>query len=218
MGGTREIIEQTVANMIRIYEDVSALMELIEDKARERGVQAIGYADVTWDASRALDQPKSWLYRWFGRAYCRQTRPAVAAGFCIHLGHSPWYDRARFPLVFPFMTVAIVETERPAVECERAELLNGIWGAGWSREFSVTSSRNSRLVRGRFGAKWRPVTSAAAAFVDLLSLTTADVVERAVVDPMVRLLEGDESWADDESRPFVAVPSTATEAATDAHR
>jgi hypothetical protein len=200
---TRDTIAQTLENMVRIYQDVGDVMRLIEEKIKLKpgGPRPLGYSDVTWEVSRALDQPKWWLYRHFGRAYISDHRPEMAIGFCIHLGQYTGdqdAEGAQLPLVFPFMNVARLKLATRAKDSSRPQVLDGLWAAGWNRDFRPELPlRNPRFVSGVFPADWKPVLSATGFFVDLLALTDTRAVEQLVVNPMLQLLEGREAWGSD---------------------
>jgi hypothetical protein len=195
MNNTREIVRLTLSNMVQIYEDAGNLIRLIEDHVKGKGLQPIGSTtEVTWDRSTVLSSPAYWVHRWLGRAYIRNGDARGAVGFCIHLGEysADHIEGAKLALEFPFMTVARVDVDRPASRCDRKTLLNGIWGAGWHRDFTSEPLIGSSLVKGRFSSTWQPVRTARAYFVDLLAMTDKASVAALVVDPIMQLADNDD--------------------------
>jgi hypothetical protein len=203
----RETVALTLQNMTRIFEDVSAVMQVVEQKVKNRHLIPLGYSDVTWEVSRALESPKEWLYRWFARAYVRDSQPKRVVGFCIHLGHyePALTNEARFVLPFPFVNVARVELNVEALKCSRPSILNALWTAGWHRDFLMEALPAKKLVRGKFEAALLPALEATAYFVDLLELTSTDTLEQAIAEPLVRLFDNDDEWIAEKSKGIISL-------------
>src|SRR2546425_4404209 len=83
---TRELIDRTMKNMDRIYRCVGEIVEIVDQKMRNAGFQAIGKATCTWAVKKTYDRSDKWLFRQFARAFEREGVRTKFAGFCIHLG------------------------------------------------------------------------------------------------------------------------------------
>ncbi len=71
----REIIKQTFKNMASIYNDVGQICQIIEEKMKNQGFEAMGNKAVTWETSTSLDYPDGWLHSYFARVYLKKRHP-----------------------------------------------------------------------------------------------------------------------------------------------
>jgi len=178
----REIIKQTMANMNLIYSDISQIGKIIEEKMTNNGFNPIGDSTFTWENSNSLFS-SDWLYRWFARAYTKNDS-LKKVGFCIHLGAYSQEEVKRLPSHLPIMNISLIEpSER---DFSGNELRNILWQAGWGEEDSNTT--NQCIVK-------RDSVRTVTYFVDLLSLESGEIIENVVVEPMLKMFDGEEDWA-----------------------
>lgn len=202
----RAVIAATLENMNRIYRDIGQIVQIIEEKMRNEGFQAIGDAAVTWEVSTAYHSPSSWLYRWFARIFWDDEHPTKAVGYCLHLGNYARRDEEtliQMGVSFPFVNVSLLEGFEKAVNTfkRRSDLYNCLWGAGWyeGRE-KVTNQAivESRVTYGEVAAL------ATTYFVDMLALVDDLTIGRLVVEPMVKMFQGDKAVA--STLPVIRLP------------
>lgn len=194
---TRDIIEQTLKNMGLIYNDVSQIGQLIEEKMKNRGFEAIGDSAFTWETSGALGRPDSWLYKYFARIYTDDESPKKAVGLCIHLGEYEINDMkkfAKFSIRFPIIAVSLLKMDQEVKKLWRTDLYDCLWCAGWYDSYvCLQKISNNRVVYGGVNDKeirGEMVTY----FLDLLTLMKAELVEQLVIEPMEKMFKGDEEW------------------------
>jgi len=192
----QNIIEQTIENMELIYYDVSQIGQLVEEKMRKRGFEVLGDAAFTWETSTALGRPDSWLYKCFARTYIENGSPKQTVGFCIRLGGSQDQVKkiARLSISFPVISVSLLKMEEDVKKLWRQDIYNLLWSAGWDDSYlPFRKISNSKIIFSDVNdkeLKGRIVTY----FVDLLSLTSGDLIEQLVADPMGKMFRGDEEW------------------------
>lgn len=68
----REIILQTVNNMRAIYQDISCICQLVEEKMKNLDFEALGNKGIIWETSASMDYPDHWLHNFFARAYLKK--------------------------------------------------------------------------------------------------------------------------------------------------
>lgn len=82
----RNIITQTMTNMYNIYNDIGHIIQVIEEKIKNKNLLALGGdANVTWENSYAYYKPEAWLMSWFARCYQNESQKNKAVGFCMIL-------------------------------------------------------------------------------------------------------------------------------------
>src|SRR5262245_22061023 len=132
---TREIIEQTMQNMEVLYQDISEIINIVENKMKAIGFTPLGDAACTWDVSTAYYSPELWLLKWFARVYRKDTLPLRAVGFCLHLGaHGEEWENelAGIGVHLPAVNVSGIEFLQEVVSLQRSDVLNSFWSAGWT--------------------------------------------------------------------------------------
>lgn len=193
---TRKNIEDTFENIIRIYGDVSKILQHADDSMKKIGLKPVGDRGATWETSTAFDEPKSWPYRFWARAWFSDKQPNKAVGVCVHVW-SPDLDMKQTletcGILLPVMNLSILELSQPVSQVDRAAIWNRLWGAGWKHNgFEMKNVVLQRVVHGRF--TWGlPETRSATYFVDPLTLNPG-VFGKSVAEPMAEMLKGNEDY------------------------
>lgn len=195
----REIIAKTMENMYQIYRDVGHIAQIIEEKMRGEGFKAMGDAAITWAVSAAYSKPEDWLYRWFARVFLKEEKPKSAVGYCIHLGkYTPEQEDMikQLGISFPFLNISLLENfEKEVKTYWRTTLYDTLWGTGWHgyKDWVTKDKITDKLVYGSIKVQNESIKYTTY-FVDLLALTNEDVITRLVVEPMVKMFNGNEEW------------------------
>lgn len=191
----RAIILQTVENMLGIYQDIGQICQLIEEKIKNLGFDALGNKGITWETSTSMDYPDSWLYNFFARAYLKKRQPKKVVGYCIHLGGYDEDEIAKLKqlnLSFPVINVSVLELQKKAGDYNRNEIYNSLFNAGWICEQPEVKENivvQSKIVNG-YVAQADAITY----FIDLLALNSEDAINKLVVQPMKEMYSGKDLW------------------------
>lgn len=193
----RNIIEKTIRNMGLIYYDVSQIGRFIEEKMTNSGFEALGDSAFTWQNSTALGKPDEWLYKYFARAYVNPEIPKRSIGFCIHLGGYEQSDTRKFEklaVLLPVISVSLLKMEQEVKKIYRQDVYDCLWCAGWYESYvHIRKISANRVLYGAVddkGIKGEIVTY----FMDLLAIVNGDTLQKLIVEPMMRMLSGDEEW------------------------
>lgn len=197
----REIIAQTLRNMGLIYRDISAVAQIVEGRMAARGFRPPGDAAFAWEVSTAYNAPEGWLYRFFARAFLKDSQPGKVVGYCIHLEEDQKDRVERLGVAFPFVNVSLLTGEGDIRSARRLDLYNCLWGAGW---FPEEIEVKDNIVRGRI-AMGSIAVSAVTYFVDLLSLDNEDAVNRLVVEPLTQMHNCQEDWVYKNRLPVITL-------------
>lgn len=205
----REVIETTVNNMKSLYRDIGEIIQIIEENMENQNFKPFGMdAACTWEGSSSLKEPSSWLSTYFSRAYCRGDISKRAVGFCIHMGgYRPDEQRKleRLSMKFPFLNISLLEQKddfKRKDPRERREVWDWLWGAGWYEDKVATNRKiKNNLVFEEYEGGARNVTY----FVDLLALTKKETIRQVVIEPMVKLYDGEENWTTANRLPILPI-------------
>ncbi len=205
----REIVEITIKNMRNIFKDTGEIIQIVEEGMKNHGFQPFGIdAACTWDVSRSLKEPGSWLYTYFSRAYSREEDLEKAIGFCIHLGGYSSADIKKLePLSvkFPFVNVSLLE-QKEAFKWKdakaRIEIWDWLWGAGWERAENARRTAKKRTIEEIFEDGAKNLTY----FIDLLFLTQKEAIHKLIIEPMKSMYEGDENLVSRNELPTFTLP------------
>ena len=200
----REVIEITVKNILNVYNDISGIAQIIDEKLKARRHMPIGDRGITWETSTAIDDPTGWLHKWFARVYNDPKNEKKGVGYCIHLGGYP--DEQLDVLndngiAFPFMTLGVVQTEKPILKWSRPDLLNLLWGAGWFFEHEHEYKEKIFTTKGSFGSGKADVIGY---FVDILELNSGDTIRSKVIDPILEIYNCNTKYLADRNTPVIA--------------
>jgi len=191
----RKIILQTVDNMLGIYQDISQICQLIEEKMKNLGFEALGNKGIIWETSSSMDYPDSWLHNYFARAYLKKRQAKKIVGYCIHLGGYYEDDITRLKnlnLSLPVINVSVLELQKRAEEYNRYEIYNSLFNAGWyskQQEIKANAIMQSRLLEG-YVAQADAITY----YLDLLALDSEDAINKLIVQPMKEMHSGKSEW------------------------
>lgn len=186
------IIECTFSNLAKIYVDVAALLNSIEQGIQAEGYQAIADSgSVTWENSTALSSPKDWFARFFSRSYRRNQDQAAGkqVGYCLHLGGyadsyldylRPQFDKEE-PLL-PLLSVACLYSV--PLTAQGNVLKNAYWSVGTKGN---CEREQDGLVSGTL--KEFGISAYHAYFLDPLIITNNKLVSQLVLQPMKALYE-----------------------------
>lgn len=205
MDDKREIIAQTMNNMSRIYKDVSMILQLTEDKMKNHGFKPQGDVASTWEVSTALNYPEGWLYRWFARAYSKDSSRDKIVGLALHLGcyDREWVEKLeKLSVSFPFAQISLMHFEQEVKNIYRPNLYNDLRGVGW--EDLISEGRPAKQITIKSSkTESGPLATVTTYFVDLLALTTAEQIEKLVTEPMVKMFNGEEQWVTSQQLPVI---------------
>lgn len=183
----RDIILNSMENMLLIYKDVGEIAKAIEQRLSSLGYKAYGDAAITWETSTAWYGYESWLYRWFARVYYKESDLKRAIGYCIHLGgYLPEYVEgiSQYGLRLPVLVMSSLDLEKDIKEIYRPNLYNLLWDAGWEEEQEGEGQFvKANVTRGDVSAK------AISLAVDLLELKGNEDIENVVIKTLVALYE-----------------------------
>jgi hypothetical protein len=205
----REVIETTVSNMKSLYKDIGEIIQIIEENMKNQGFKPFGMdAACTWGVSRSLKEPSLWLLTYFSRAYCQGDSSKRAVGFCINIREYSAADQeklVRLSVKFPFVNLSLLEQKEDFKRKdakERIEVWEWLWGAGWyDDKVTIRRKIKNNLVFEKYEEGARNVTY----FVDLLGLTKKVTIQQLVIEPMVKLYEGQENWTTENKLPILAI-------------
>lgn len=126
----RQIIDRTMQNMALIFEDVSLVIQTVEEGMKNAAFKALGDAATVWETSTAFNGPNGWLFRYFARAYIREDQPMKVVGFCIHLGQyrkQDWEKLEAHSLVLPMVNVSVLDLQQAPSPAQRIPIYNILW-------------------------------------------------------------------------------------------
>jgi hypothetical protein len=205
----REIIETTIGNMNKIYQDTAKLIQIIEENMENDQFQPFGSDSAcSWWVSSSYKRPDLWLLTHFARAYSRNRNRKKAVGFCIHLGGYSLGEIKKanaLGLKFPFTNISILEQEEDfkiKESGDRKDVWEWLWGAGWWENLEkMHRGIKDGLVTETYDEGGRNITY----FLDFLSLTDQRTINQLIVEPMKKLYSDEEDWVVRSKLPVIAI-------------
>ena len=190
----RAIIAQSVRNVVLIFNDIDAILQMTDDWMTKRnGLWSIYGNVVTWDTTARLGGSSLWLYQWFGRGYSRKDRPNRVVGLTVHLPEEWSAPMTRLGIELPVINVSRLDLDTDVRKLDARRVLDALWDAGWNRIIRVHEVVQSRLVRCTMRVADH-TAEAVTYFVDFLSLVNGEAVERLVIEPMWHMWQDEPEW------------------------
>lgn len=209
----REIIQQTIKNMLCIYNDVKDIVFIIEGQMGVLGFSAIGSNAITWEQSASLHRSDHWLAKWFVRAYKKNESDSLKTiGYCIHLGGYDNLDCDDMPTELPLMSVSLLTPEIEGLGTGN-HMRDCFWWAGWDHSNSnFEPAQNDRLVRGVMQPEDNPIKTISF-FLDPLILVDENAVLKFVSEPLAKLYDQENKFELQENKNFLSIisPNQSTE-------
>jgi hypothetical protein len=152
------------------------------------------------EPSGSLDKPEGWLPRSIARLYRRDKASKTGVGVCLHFGpYAPQQEQAlgQLHVTLPAASVSLVEVETVSQLQNRRRLHKMLFEAGW---WNITGQSIARDVLVNSTVKTVKGT-ALTYFVDLLGLRTHAEIAQLVVEPMVKMYDGQLEYVADAALP-----------------
>jgi hypothetical protein len=186
----REKIERTLRNMHRLCQHWAETLSIIEERMKNAHFAMKGETYARVEPSGSFDKPEAWVPRSLARFYRRADDSTKGVGVCLHFGpYSPSQVEAldQLKVTLPAASVSLVEVTTAAAFKGQRKLHKMLSEAGW---WNVTGQRIVRDVLVESNVKTIP-GQALTYFVDLFSLRTLAGIAQLVVDPMVKMYDGE---------------------------
>lgn len=205
----RETIDQSIKNMVLLYNDVGKIMQVIEEKMSSEKFRALGDTGVMSGTSSSLNLPKLWLPRYMARIYYKEPKEqpigqvSCLVGYNIHL--VPDYTdfgRHSLPSGFrvPLVAVSLLKFDEPLnlkeVQRQRTEFWDMLFYAGWYPHDKYTDKDIPHC--GTVQTK-SFVSDTVTYFVDMLALCDEPTIEQLIVEPMKEMYGGNEQYVKNQS-------------------
>src|SRR5262245_30951654 len=126
-----EIIRTTFSNLLALYEDVSAILQIVESGlSREGWVAKSGGA--LWERGGLVSRPQDWPARYAARAYVSTNKADLVCGLCVHMGgyeSNPAHAQTLSELALPqpFLNVSVLLPDTAPAALDRVAIYNMLW-------------------------------------------------------------------------------------------
>jgi hypothetical protein len=128
-------IAEAQCTVTKFFQDISRVMESVEQQMLDNSFAPVGNAAVFQDVSQAFDRGLRWTPSYVARAYVKGKKPTKAVGYCIHFG--PYSDPAcaafleKSKLSLPFVSLACLRGMQPGpLEIDRRQIWDRLWDSG----------------------------------------------------------------------------------------
>lgn len=189
--------------MLTIYKDIGQICQLIEEKMKNMGFEALGNKGIIWETSTSMNYPEDWLY---ARAYLKKRQPKKVIGYCIHLGGYDEEDKEilkQLGLTLPFINVSVLKLQSKATDFNRNEIYNSLYNAGWVSE--QPKIIDNKVVYSKVNDEYVAEAYTATYFLNLLALNSEDVINKLIVQPINEMYSGKDEWVIQSNLPVLKI-------------